>query len=226
MSTTSTVGTTSSGTNSIYSQLSGTSGSNTTQSAQETSDRFLKLLVAQMKNQDPLSPMDNAQVTSQMAQINTVSGIEKLNGSVTSLGSQLIQSQTLQGASLVGKGVLVEGSKLALDAGKGSGAFELAGAADSVKVEVLSSAGRVIDTVDLGTQTSGQHHFDWSAPASLADTTGLTFRVAATQGTAAVTSTALMRDAVQSISTSGSDLNLNLASGTTVAYGKVRAISE
>ena len=42
-------------------------------------DRFLKLLVAQMQNQDPLNPMDNAQVTSQMAQINTVSGIEKLN---------------------------------------------------------------------------------------------------------------------------------------------------
>ena len=42
-------------------------------------DRFLKLLVAQMQNQDPLNPMDNAQVTSQMAQINTVSGIDKLN---------------------------------------------------------------------------------------------------------------------------------------------------
>ena len=44
-----------------------------------TSDRFLKLLVAQMQNQDPLNPMDNAQVTSQMAQINTVTGIDKLN---------------------------------------------------------------------------------------------------------------------------------------------------
>ena len=56
-----------------------------------TSERFLKLLVAQMQNQDPLSPMDNAQVTSQMAQINTVSGIEKLNTTVEGLNNQFVQ---------------------------------------------------------------------------------------------------------------------------------------
>ena len=49
-----------------------------------TADRFLKLLVAQMQNQDPLNPMDNAQVTSQMAQINTVTGIDKLNTTLPS----------------------------------------------------------------------------------------------------------------------------------------------
>ncbi|MDQ6680312.1 MAG: flagellar hook assembly protein FlgD, partial [Pseudomonadota bacterium] len=61
-----------------------------------TADRFLKLLVAQMKNQDPLSPMDNAQVTSQMAQINTVSGIDKLNKTVEGLSSQFAQLQAVQ----------------------------------------------------------------------------------------------------------------------------------
>jgi flagellar basal-body rod modification protein FlgD len=227
MSTTSTVNNTSSSSaSSIYSQLSGTSGSTATQTAADTSDRFLKLLVAQMKNQDPLSPMDNAQVTSQMAQINTVSGIEKLNTSVTSLGSQLMQSQTLQGASLVGKGVLVEGNKLNLENGSAMGAFDLSGAADGVKVEVLSSAGRVVDTIDLGAETSGTHSFEWTPPASAANSTGLTFRVAATKGSTTVASTALMRDQVQSISTSGSSLNLNLASGSTVAYSAVKAISE
>src|SRR6185295_9765523 len=58
-----------------------------------TSDRFLKLLVAQMKNQDPLNPMDNAQVTSQMAQINTVTGIDKLNSTVAGLSAQFMQMQ-------------------------------------------------------------------------------------------------------------------------------------
>ena len=58
-----------------------TSGGNAAATANETAaaDRFLKLLVTQMQNQDPLNPMDNAQITSQMAQISTVSGIEKLN---------------------------------------------------------------------------------------------------------------------------------------------------
>src|SRR3954465_3385974 len=80
--------------------------------AAATSDRFLKLLVAQMKNQDPLSPMDNAQVTSQMAQINTVTGIDKLNSTVATMTGQFAQLQALQGAALVGHDVVVPGNKL------------------------------------------------------------------------------------------------------------------
>src|SRR5512147_2674404 len=100
---------------SIYSQLS--SGSNKT-TAQESSDRFLKLLVTQMQNQDPLSPMDNAQVTSQMAQINTVSGIEKLNETISGMLGQFTQMQSLQSASLVGRNVLVQGDTLEVKDGK------------------------------------------------------------------------------------------------------------
>jgi flagellar basal-body rod modification protein FlgD len=51
-------------------------------------DRFLTMLVTQLQNQDPLNPMDNAQVTSQMAQINAVTGLEKVNESVKALGTQ------------------------------------------------------------------------------------------------------------------------------------------
>ncbi|HEX6723474.1 MAG TPA: flagellar hook capping FlgD N-terminal domain-containing protein, partial [Burkholderiaceae bacterium] len=75
--------------------------------------RFLKLLVAQLQNQDPLNPMDNAQVTSQMAQIQTVSGIEKLNSTVLGLNAQFAQLQTLGGAALVGRHVLIEGNRMA-----------------------------------------------------------------------------------------------------------------
>src|SRR3954466_7581480 len=84
-----------------------------------SSDRFLKLLVAQMQNQDPLNPMDNAQVTSQMAQINTVSGIDKLNTTVQGLQSQFVQMQALQGATLVGHDVVVAGNKLDFSDGAG-----------------------------------------------------------------------------------------------------------
>src|SRR3954465_7744545 len=81
-----------------------------------TSDRFLKLPVAQMRNQDPLNPMDKAQVTSQMAQINTVTGSDKLNATVQGLSGQFMQLQALQGASLVGHDVIVAGNKLSVDA--------------------------------------------------------------------------------------------------------------
>lgn len=69
-------------------------------SSVQQQDRFVKLLVAQMKNQDPLNPMDNAQMTSQIAQINTVAGIEKLNTAVEGLTSQFAAMRELVEARL------------------------------------------------------------------------------------------------------------------------------
>jgi len=79
-----------------------------------TEERFLTLLVAQMKNQDPLNPLDNAQVTSQLAQLSTVSGIDKLNATLQTLAGSFAQAQSLQAAVLIGHDVLVEGNALAL----------------------------------------------------------------------------------------------------------------
>ena len=113
-----------------------------------SADRFLKLLVAQMQNQDPLNPMDNAQVTSQMAQINTVNGIEKLNTTVDGLNGQFVQMQTMTGASLVGRTITLQGDKMSIEGGEGVGGFDLSGTADRVKIEVLSPGGRVVETLD------------------------------------------------------------------------------
>ena len=211
---------------SALNSINGTSSSNTTSTKSDagSEDRFLKLLVTQMQNQDPLNPMDNAQITSQMAQINTVNGIEKLNTTVGSLSSQFLQMQTLQGASLVGRGVLVEGKQVVMnDSGKGVGGFELDGAADSVKVEVLNAAGHVVDTMDMGAETSGRHGFTWTPPASVTDTSGLSFRVTATSGAAAVTSTPLMADTVVAVSTGGDGMNLSLLRSGDVAYSAIKA---
>ena len=67
-------------------------------------DSFLDLMIAELQNQDPLNPLDNAQVTSQMAQINTVSGIEKLNGTVQGLNRHFVQrlNPRHQAASVAG----------------------------------------------------------------------------------------------------------------------------
>ncbi len=209
----------------IYNQLNAGNGASSAASAsQATSDRFLKLLVTQMQNQDPLSPMDNAQVTSQMAQINTVTGIDKLNTSINAMAAQFMQMQAMQGASLVGRGVQVEGNSLTLDAnGKASGGFDLAGAADSVKVEVLSASGRVLDTLNLGADSAGRHSFDWTPPAGVDASGALKFKVTALSGSAAVAATTLQHDQVAAVSTSGSTLSLELESGKTVSYADIKA---
>jgi flagellar basal-body rod modification protein FlgD len=191
-----------------------------------TSDRFLKLLVAQMQNQDPLNPMDNAEVTSQMAQINTVTGIDNLNTTVQGLSSQFIQLQAVQGASLVGRDVIVAGNKLSVDAtaAVGQGGFELANAADAVKVDILSPSGAVVQTLNLGAEGAGVHSFDWPSGAATSDS-GLTFRVSATSGGVATTATPLMRDRVDAVSTSGTTFNLELENSGTVPYSAVKAFN-
>lgn len=208
---------------SVYNQLKGGAGS-TASKMQEASDQFLKLLVTQMQSQDPLNPMDNAQVTSQMAQINTVSGLGTVNESIKAMSAQLLQMQAMQGASLVGNSVVVPGNSVDVSTGRGVGHFELAGAADTVKVEVLSSAGRVVDTLDMGAETSGRHTFNWTPPEGLTDAGGFRFRVTATSGTANVAATTLMRDQVSAVSSTASGgLSLQLKTGGTVAYSDVRA---
>ena len=133
---------------------SGTSASSLT-SAADQQDRFMKLLVAQMKNQDPLNPMDNAQMTSQIAQINTVSGIEKLNTTVDSLRASFVSLQAQGAAQLVGRDVLVEGSGLNLVNGAARAGLDLDGSASAVKVEILDSAGRTVQTMNLGPLPAG-----------------------------------------------------------------------
>lgn len=209
---------------------SGSSGSTagvTATTSTEASDRFLKLLVAQMKNQDPLNPLDNAQVTSQMAQISTVTGIEKLNATVASLGTQFSSMQALQGVSLIGHDVTVPGDRLAVDEqGKASAQFDLSGAASSVKVQVLSSAGVVLDTIDLDAETAGRHDISWDASKLAADAReGLHFKVVAANGTTPVTATALTRDTVEAVSTSGDTLMVDLQHGGSLKWTDIRAFN-
>jgi flagellar basal-body rod modification protein FlgD len=211
-----------------FSALNSVSSASPTKNEAGSADRFLKLLVTQMQNQDPLNPMDNAQITSQMAQINTVNGIEQLNTTVEGLNSQFVQLQALAGASLVGREVTLQGNKLIIENGAAEAGFELSGTADQVKVEMLNPAGRVVDTLNLGAQTAGRHSFEWNA-AGLADTgvggAAHTFRIVATQGSASVASTLLMRDRVQAIQTNGSSLLLETQHNGTVAYRDVKSVN-
>lgn len=190
----------------------------------DASDRFLTLLVTQMQNQDPLNPMDNAQVTSQMAQINTVNGIEKLNTTVAGLNSQFIQLQSLQAANLVGHDVWLQGNALQVKAGVGEGAFNLDGPADSVKVEILNGAGKVVDTLNLGAQSAGRQEFTYAKDGLGEDGAQYTFRVTALSGAKAVASTALMLDHVESVGIDGDTLTLALTRGGDTPYSQVLAI--
>lgn len=186
-------------------------------------DRFLKLLVAQMQNQDPLNPMDNAQVTSQMAQIQTVTGIEKLNGSLQTMAYSFTQAQALQGAALIGRDVLVAGNHMNIVDGQGRAAFELHGDADLVNVEITDASGQVIDRLSLGAMGKGRHHFFWTAPEGT-QPSQVTFKVSAASGKTPIQADTFARETVGAVSTTANGLELDLFSGKTVPYNKVAAV--
>ena len=196
-----------------------------TTSATDASDRFLKLLVTLMQNQDPLNPMDNAQVTSQMAQINTVTGIQQLNDTVKGMMNQFAAQQLMQAGSMVGRQVLVEGNTLAIDSttDKAGGVFDLAGSAASVTVQVLDPNGKQVGTVEMGPLKAGRYNFDWDA-SEYEGATPLRFKVVAANGETAVASTALMRDKVSAVSMDNGTLYLQLEGGGTANYNGIKAI--
>lgn len=134
----------------------------------DTQERFMTLLVTQLQNQDPLNPMDNAQVTSQIAQLSTVNGIQQLNNTLLALSGQMDVSQSLQAANLIGKSVLVPGTKIALgtdaQGNKQATGFgvDLMSASTSTVVSVLDASGALIRKIDLGPQPVGVLSLTWN----------------------------------------------------------------
>jgi flagellar basal-body rod modification protein FlgD len=199
--------------------------SNNASDAAQSQDRFLKLLVAQLNNQDPMNPLDNAQMTSQIAQINTVTGIQQLNDTVKGMMNQFAAQQLMQAGSMVGRQVLVEGNTLAIDSttDKAGGVFDLAGSAASVTVQVLDPNGKQVGTVEMGPLKAGRYNFDWDA-SDYEGATPLRFKVVAANGETAVASTALMRDKVSAVSMDNGTLYLQLEGGGTANYNGIKAI--
>lgn len=181
---------------------------------QGSQEYFLQLLVAQLRNQDPLNPMDNAGMTSQIAQINTVQGIHDLNTSVASLISGLGNSQALQAAALVGHQVLAPGSILNLRDGSAVAGIELPQAVDGISVTIRDGSGVVVRTLELGPQAAGILPFQWNGKAdngSAAVNGDYQFSISATAAGQKVVANALTLGTVGSVTPSeqGALLDVN-----------------
>jgi flagellar basal-body rod modification protein FlgD len=197
-------------------------------SAAAIQNQFMTLLVTQMQNQDPLNPMDNSQVTSQMAQLSTVSGISQLNSTVQALSASMATSQSLQATSMIGTTVLVPGSQLNLANGQANGAVELTQPADSVAVTIADAKGNVVRTLQLGTQSAaGNVNFQWdgknNAGATVADGS-YTFSATAMSGTVQINPTTLSYGVVNNVGLTSSGTTLGVGTLGNVALGSVRQI--
>ncbi|MRW92109.1 flagellar hook assembly protein FlgD [Duganella sp. FT80W] len=212
----------------LNSTTSTTSTSTTsTDSTTADQDKFMKLLVTQLQNQDPLNPMDNAEMTSQLAQLSTVTGINKLNTTLTSLQTDLsTNTQTTTAISMIGKGILVDGKGIELSSSTATDGtttnssvfgIDLASAAENVTITIADSTGKTVRTMSMSNVDAGTYPISWDGTTDSNTTAAAgsyTFSVTATSGGSTLTdATPLQLAAVASVSTGTSGVKLNTSLG-------------
>ena len=178
----------------------------------DTQDRFLTLLVTQLRNQDPMNPMDNAQVTSQIAQLSTVNGINQLNNTLLALSGQMDVSQSMQAANLIGKSVLVPGSKVMLGSNPADPALkettpfgvDVISPAARVIATILDAGGKAVRQIELGPQPAGVLSVQWDG-----------------KGDAGVP----LNDGAYSVQVAAMDAEANSISVEALTYGKVSSVA-
>jgi flagellar basal-body rod modification protein FlgD len=151
---------------SVFATLQASGSSESKSTSEDIQNRFLTLLIAQLENQDPLNPLENTELTSQLSQMSTVQGIEQLNTTLDALVSSLADTQAVQSSALIGKTVLVPGANLSLSGGEAYGGVYLAGPADVVTVKVYDAAGSLVQTQSLDAAEAGSLLFSWDGSTS------------------------------------------------------------
>jgi flagellar basal-body rod modification protein FlgD len=125
---------------------------------------FLTLMLAQLKNQDPTSPVDSNVFLTQLAQLSEVQGITQLNTSFSNLSNSLVGNQAMQASSLLGHQALVPSSTATLATGGATvaGAVAVPQTSAQVLINISDSSGKIVDQINLGAQTAGITNFSWN----------------------------------------------------------------
>lgn len=208
-------------------KLNGGSGTTKTSESEDLQNRFLSVLMAQLQNQDPMSPMDNTEMTSQLAQISTVQGITTLNDTMSSVAAAFSSGQMMQAASLIGHQVMAEGKTLTLAGGQAIGGINLASAADAVTVKVMDATGAQVATLELGKAPAGMTNFSWDGTGTSGDALAegaYTYSVSASKDGGEVKTTSYALTQVASVVSGASGLQVQLLTGASVNLSQIQTV--
>lgn len=132
---------------------------------EEDSDMFMRLMIAQLQNQDPSSPADTTDFMQQIATMSQVESINQLNSSVNQMSQSMLSSQAaLQASAMVGQSVYIPGDTVEVGTNSSPyahGSFNLDTSATDVRIKVYNSSGSLVDTMQLGAVSQGEHEFAW-----------------------------------------------------------------
>lgn len=196
-----------------------------TNSASLGQSDFLKLMTAQLKNQDPMAPMDNGQFLGQMAQFSTVSSLGDMATQLKAMSEQLAANRLLSSGALIGRSVLSAGNVGELTADRPlDGVVRLTEPADGVTVTVRNAVGQIMESFELGPSNAGDYPFSWDGalPQGVKALPGryqVTVQVARNNKSSA--EAALLYTPVMSVSNNKGEVTLNLQTGASVALSQV-----
>ena len=198
--------------------------------SEATQDQFLTLLLAQMNNQDPLNPLENSEVTTQLAQISTVSGIEDLNKTMTELLGRTQSNSPVDGAVMIDRQVLVSGDQLELSEAVEQQVFagaRLNSDSSAVQAEIYGNDGSVVRTIDLGPQAAGLVTFEWDGldqDGNALDAGNYRMQVVGQTDAGPQIAAPLAATTVTGVTSNGDALNYRLANGVTIAADKILGV--
>lgn len=125
-------------------------------------DVFLRLLTTQMQSQNPLNPQDNTEFVAQLAQFTQVESLDSLNNNFDAFTGSFLSGQALDAANLVGKQVTVEANEIDVATGGGlAGKVSVPAGMQDVRLSLTNGVGQVVETIELGSQLSGDVSFHW-----------------------------------------------------------------
>ena len=204
--------------------------SKTAQKKELGQEDFLALMITQLKNQDPLKPMENGEFIGQMAQFSTVSGIADMSKSIGGLTDAFNSGQALQAASMVGRTVLTEANAATFSGSKPvNGAVELPYSTSSSVVRVYTASGEFVRELPLGSQQAGLANFSWDgtmangAPAP-AGRYRFTAAISNPAGDTALTTYLASKVESVTLAGDGSGSQIRTDSGATVRLSQVKAV--
>jgi flagellar basal-body rod modification protein FlgD len=190
---------------------------------------FLKLLMTQLQNQDPMEPMDNGEFMGQMAQFSTVQGVTEMGESIDGLVSIYQGQQMSANASMIGKKALVNGNWAQLEGGKLAGAIDLTTAANDLRVDVKSESGELMASIGLGSKMAGTQEFSWDGikqDGTTAPEGNYYLSASAVRDGQSTVPAMQVYGTVNSVQMKGGEVTLNVSGQGNVSFNNVKRISQ
>ena len=192
-------------------------------------DSFLTLMTAQLKNQDPLKPLEGTEFISQLAQFGTVSGVQEMQTSIESLASSLRSTQTLNGATMIGRDILASADSFEhVQGGTVGGQIDVPSGTTALQLRITDSSGAVVRTIQLPT-AEGTQNFSWDglrSDGTQAESDTYDIEAVATVRGQTGSLEVLMSGRVSSVSldSTGTNLTLNTPSLGAISMADVRRV--